>query len=223
MTSHPGRGRTTMSAIRCHISVSLDGFIAGPNQGPEHPLGEGGDRLHEWAYVTDAFHRQHGRPGQGERTPDSAVIEEVQRGIGAVIMGRRMFGGGDGPWDTSWKGWWGDEPPFHGPVFVLTHHEREPLAMEGGTTFTFVTDGIESALTQAREAAGDRDVLVAGGAQTIQQYLAAGLLDELYLHIAPVVLGGGERLLENVGHPKLEPVAVVGSPAVTHVRYRVAR
>jgi dihydrofolate reductase len=134
-----------------------------------------------------------------------------------------MFGGGEGPWEESWRGWWGEEPPFHVPVFVLTHHEREPLVMEGGTTFTFVTDGIESALTQARAAAGDGDVTIAGGAKAIQQYLGAGLLDELYLHVVPIVLGGGERLLENVGEPQLEPVEVVASPAVTHIRYRVRR
>ncbi len=136
-------------------------------------------------------------------------------------MGRKMFGGGEGPWDESWKGWWGEDPPFHVPVFVLTHHPREPLPMKGGTTFTFVTDGIESALEQARAAAGDEDVTIAGGASAVQQYLAAGLLDELQLHVAPILLGAGERLLENVGDAKLEPVDVVGSPAVTHLKYRV--
>jgi dihydrofolate reductase len=136
-------------------------------------------------------------------------------------MGRRMFGGGDGAWDESWTGWWGEDPPFHVPVYVLTHHPREPLEMQRGTTFHFVTDGIESALEQARAAAGKRDVAIAGGASAIQQYLAAGLLDELYLHIVPVVLGAGERLLENAGDPELEPVEVIASPAVTHVKYRV--
>ena len=203
--------------------MSLDGFVAGPNQSPDHPLGEGGEQLHEWAYATDSFHRQHGREGVGEHNADAEVLDEAARGVGAVIIGRRMFGGGEGPWDPEWKGWWGDEPPFRGPVFVLTHHERAPLEMQGGTTFTFVTDGIESALSQARDASGDDDVMVAGGAQTIQQYLAAGLLDELYLHIVPVLLGGGERLLENVGDVRLEPTEVVGSPAVTHIRYRVRR
>jgi dihydrofolate reductase len=212
-----------MPSIRATISVSLDGFVAGPDQSPEHPLGVGGEQLHEWAYATDSFHRQHGREGVGEHNADAEVLDAVSRDVGAVIMGRRMFGGGEGPWDPEWKGWWGDEPPFHGPVFVLTHHEREPLEMRGGTTFTFVTDGIESALSQARDAAGDGDVTVAGGAQAIQQYLAAGLLDELYLHVVPVILGGGARLLENVGHSKLEPVDVVASPGVTHVKYRVAR
>jgi dihydrofolate reductase len=138
-------------------------------------------------------------------------------------MGRRMFGLGDGPWDLDWNGWWGEDPPFHAPVFVLTHHPREPLSMQGGTSFTFVTEGIEAALEQARAAAGDQDVSIAGGASAIRQYLAAGLLDELYLHVVPVLLGAGERLLENVGDPQLEPVKVVASPAVTHVKYRVVR
>ncbi len=211
-----------MSAVTCNISISLDGFAAGPNQSPEHPLGEGGMRLHEWAFATEGWREPHGLEG-GEPGADSELVKTLTKGVGAYIMGRKMFGGGDGPWDESWTGWWGDDPPFHLPVFVLTHHAREPLPMEGGTTFTFVTDGIESALEQARAAAGDGDVAVPGGASAIQQYLAAGLLDELHLHIVPILLGGGERLLENVGDPKLEPVEVVASPAVTHVKYRVVR
>ena len=211
-----------MSRVTCQISISLDGFAAGPNQSVDNPLGEGGERLHEWVFPTDAWRGQHGLEG-GERSADSEVAESLVRGVGAYVMGRNMFGGGHGPWDTSWRGWWGEEPPFHVPVFVLTHHAREPLEMRGGTTFTFVTDGIDAALQQAREAAGEQDVCIAGGASTVQQYLAAGHLDELYLHIAPVVLGDGERLLENVGHPTLEPVEVVHSPATTHVRYRVVR
>ena len=210
-----------MSSVTCQISISLDGFVAGPNQSLENPLGEGGEGLHEWVIATESWRAQHGHEG-GERGPDSEVADELVENLGAYIMGRKMFGGGDGPWDESWKGWWGDDPPYHTPVFVLTHHEREPLAMEGGTTFHFVTDGIESALDQARAAAGDKDVAIAGGASAVQQYLAAGLLDELYLHIVPIVLGAGARLLENVGDPTLEPVEVVASPAVTHVRYRVA-
>jgi dihydrofolate reductase len=209
-----------MSIVRCQISISLDGFAAGPDQSPDHPLGEGGERLHEWAIATDAWRAQHGEGG-GERSADSEVIEEVTAGVGAYIMGRRMFGGGDGPWDQSWRGWWGEDPPFHTPVFVLTHHAREPLEMQGGTTFHFVTEGIEAALAQARAAAGGGDVSIGGGASTVRQYLAAGLLDELYLHIAPVLLGGGERLLQDVGDPLLEPVKVVASPAVTHIKYRV--
>jgi dihydrofolate reductase len=204
------------------LSISLDGFVAGPNQSPENPLGEGGMRLHEWAFATAAWREQHGREG-GERGPDSDVVDEVSRGVAAYVMGRRMFGGGEGAWDESWKGWWGDDPPYHAPVFVLTHHPRDPLSMSGGTTFTFVTDGIHSALDQARDAAGDGDVMIAGGASAVQQYLAAGLLDELYLHVAPVLLGAGERLFERVGDPVLIPEKVVASPRVTHVKYSVAR
>jgi dihydrofolate reductase len=215
-------GQNGMSKVTCHISVSLDGYVAGPNQRVDEPLGDGGERLHEWAIATDSWRAKHGRSG-GERNADAEVIEEVNSNVGAIIMGRKMFGGGPGPWDESWRGWWGEEPPFHAPVFVLTHHPREPVGMQGGTTYHFVTDGIESALEKARAAAGDRDVTIAGGAQAVQQYLAAGLLDELFLHIVPVILGGGERLLENVGDPKLEPVKVVESPAVTHVKYRVVR
>jgi dihydrofolate reductase len=211
-----------MSSVTGNISISLDGFAAGPNQSLENPLGEGGERLHEWALATQSWRESHGREG-GERNADSEVIEETVEGVSAYIMGRKMFGGGAGAWDEAWTGWWGDEPPFHAPVFVLTHHPREPLPMDGGTTFTFVTDGIESALEQARAAAGDGNVMVSGGASAVQQYLAAGLLDELYLHIAPVILGGGERLLENVGDPKLEPVKVVASPLATHIKYRVSR
>jgi dihydrofolate reductase len=211
-----------MSSVTCHISMSLDGFVAGPNQSPDNPIGEGGMRLHQWVLATESWRSQHGLDG-GERSADSDVVDEASGGVGAYIMGRKMFGGGDGPWDETWTGWWGDDPPYHAPVFVLTHHAREPLPMQGGTTFTFVTDGIESALDQARAAAGDQDVAIAGGASAVQQYLAAGLLDELYVHIVPVILGAGERLLDGVGDPALEPVKVVASPAVTHVKYRVVR
>jgi dihydrofolate reductase len=210
-----------MSNVTCQISISLDGFVAGPNQSMDNPIGEGGMRLHQWALATDAWQEQHGLAG-GDRTPDSLVAEEVVQGIGAYIMGRNMFGPGRGAWDESWRGWWGEDPPYHTPVWVLTHHEREPLPMQGGTTFHFVTGGIESALEQARAAADGKDVSIAGGASTVRQYLAAGLLDELYLHIIPVVLGSGERLLEDVGDPKLEPIKVVDSPAATHVKYRIA-
>jgi len=211
-----------MSQVTCHISISLDGFVAGPNQSLEDPIGVGGMRLHEWAFGLDSWREQHGLEG-GERSADAEVVDEVVEGVGSYIMGRRMFGGGDGPWDETWTGWWGEDPPFHVPVFVLTHHAREPLAMQGGTTFTFVTDGIQSALEQARAAAGGQDVAIAGGASAVRQYLAPGLLDELFLHIVPVVLGDGERLLEGVGDPVLEPVQVVASPAVTHVKYRVTQ
>jgi dihydrofolate reductase len=211
-----------MSRVTCQISASLDGFVAGPNQSLENPLGEGGERLHEWAIATDAWRARHRREG-GEHNADAEVIADVTQNVGAYIMGRKMFGGGDGPHDESWRGWWGEDPPFHVPVFVLTHHAREPLPMEGGTTFTFVTDGIESALEQARAAAGERDVQIAGGATAVQQYLAAGLLDELYLHTVPVILGAGERLLDGVGDPALEIVDVVNGPGATHVKYRVVR
>jgi dihydrofolate reductase len=211
-----------MSRVTCQISASLDGFVAGPNQSLENPLGEGGERLHEWAIATDAWRARHRREG-GEHNADAEVVADVTQNVGAYIMGRKMFGGGDGPHDESWRGWWGEDPPFHVPVFVLTHHAREPLPMEGGTTFTFVTDGIESALEQARAAAGERDVQIAGGATAVQQYLAAGLLDELYLHTVPVILGAGERLLDGVGDPALEVVDVVNGPGATHVKYRVVR
>ncbi|MDQ4049847.1 MAG: dihydrofolate reductase family protein [Actinomycetota bacterium] len=211
-----------MSRVTCNISMSIDGFVAGPNQSRENPLGEGGMRLHDWAIGTDSWREHHGLDG-GERNVDAEVVDEVVQGVGAYIMGRKMFGGGDGPWDETWTGWWGEDPPFHAPVFVLTHHAREPLPMQGGTTFTFVTEGIECALEQARRAAGGQDVAIPGGASTVQQYLAAGMLDELYLHIVPIVLGSGERLLEDVGDPTLEPVKVVASPAVTHVKYRIVR
>jgi dihydrofolate reductase len=211
-----------MSSVTCHIAISLDGFVAGPNQSFDNPLGEGGMRLHQWAFATDSWRKQQGLDG-GERNPDSEVLDDVVRGVGAYIMGRKMFGGGHGPWDETWTGWWGEDPPYHTPVFVLTHHSREPLAMQGGTTFNFVTDGIESALEQARAAAGDKVVSIAGGASTVQQYLAAGILDELYLHIVPVILGAGERLLEDIGDPTLQPVSVTPSPTVTHVKYRVVR
>ena len=209
-----------MSSVTCHISISLDGFVAGRNQSVENPIGEGGMRLHQWVFETASWRRQQGLEG-GAHSVDSEIADEVVRNVGAYIMGRKMFGGGSGQWDETWTGWWGDEPPYHAPVFVLTHHSREPLSMRGGTTFTFVTEGIDSALEQARAVAGDGDVAIAGGASTVQQYLEAGLLDELYLHIVPIILGAGERLLEDVGDPILEPVKVIASPTVTHVKYRI--
>ena len=209
-----------MTSVTCQISVSLDGFVAGPHQSLENPLGLGGKRLHDWVFATHAWREQHGETG-GEHNVDSAVIERATSGIGAYVMGRKMFGGGDGPWDEAWTGWWEDEPPFHAPVFVLTHHPRAPLEMAGGTTFTFVTEGVAAAVQQARAAAGDGDVAVAGGASAVQQVLAAGLLDRLQLHIVPVLLGSGERLLDGVGDPTLVPIEVIASPAVTHVTYQV--
>lgn len=212
-----------MGKLILDITMSVDGFVAGPNQSLEDPLGQGGEGLHEWAFATQAWQREHGRSG-GERNVDSEVVEQHLARVGATVMGRRMYSGGAGPWedDPNAGGWWGDEPPFHHPVFVLTHHEREPLAKEGGTTFTFVTDGIESALEQARAAAGEKDVAVAGGANVVQQYLKAGLLDEIQLHVAPLLLGDGVRLFENAGAPGLELMRVVESPEVTHLAYRVA-
>jgi dihydrofolate reductase len=200
-----------MNSVTSQISMSLDGYVAGPNQSLDNPIGEGGMRLHEWAFATE------------QPTGDAEIVANMHDGIGAFVMGRKMFGGGDGPWDESWKGWWGDDPPYHAPVFVLTHQAREPVPMQGGTTFNFVTDGIDSALKQARAAAGNQDVMVPGGASAVQQYLAAGLLDEIYVHIVPVILGAGERLFENVGDPVLEPIKVVASPTVTHVKYRIVR
>jgi dihydrofolate reductase len=213
-----------MSKLRFNISISLDGYTAGPNQSEENPLGEGGESLHDWVIPLKAWREPHGREG-GEVNESTPVMEETLENIGAYVMGRNMFGPvGGGDWgDGSWTGWWGDEPPFHVPVHVLTHHAREPLEMEGGTTFHFVTDGIESALEQARSAAGDQDVVIAGGANTIQQYLAAGEVDEFGLSVTPIVLGGGERLLDNVGDLKVEQIRAVEAPGVTHLRYRVAK
>ncbi len=198
-----------MGIVTSQLVISLDGYLAGPNQSIENPMGEGGMRLHAWRFNPVGA--------------DAEVAETFLDGNGAYILGRKMFGGVGpaGDWDLDWTGWWGDDPPYHAPTFVLTHHEREPLPMQGGTTFHFVTDGIESALAQARAAAGDKNVAIGGGANTIQQFLAAGLLDELRLHIVPVILGGGERLLDNIGNPTLEIVKVVDSSAVTHIDYRV--
>jgi len=211
-----------MGLVTCQISISLDGFVAGPNQSQENPIGEGGLRLHEWVFGTASWRRQQGESG-GADDADSAVIDEATGGVGAYVMGRNMFSPGRGDWDLDWRGWWGDDPPCHVPVFVLTHHPREPLPMLGGTTFNFVTDGIAAALEQAQAAAGEGNVQIAGGASTIGQYIKAGSLEELYLHIVPIVLGSGERLLDDVGDPLLEPIKVIASPKVTHIKYRVAK
>jgi dihydrofolate reductase len=213
-----------MSTFRFQLAVSLDGYAAGPDQSEENPLGVGGESLHEWIVELEAWRKQHGWEG-GEVNASTPVVEEAQSNVGATVMGRNMFGGGRGPWseDPPWKGWWGDNPPFHTPVFVLTHHPREPLEMEGGTTFIFVTDGIESALEQAKRAAGDQDVLLGGGANVAQQYLVAGLIDEFELHIVPILLGDGERLLQNVGTLRLEQVRAIDAPGVTHIKYRVIK
>jgi len=198
-----------MSKVTCDVSTSVDGFVAGPNQSRQDPLGVGGERLHHWMF-----------PAQGQ---DQAVIEAWTADAGAYVMGRNMFAPGRGPWDPDWRGWWGDDPPYHVPVFVLTHHPRPPLEMAGGTTFNFVTDGAAAALEQARRAAGEKSVLIAGGANTINQYLAAGVVDELHLHISPVLLGAGARLFEGVRGLDLQPDQVIASPDVTHVRYQVRR
>jgi dihydrofolate reductase len=211
-----------MSDLRCFMSMSLDGFVAGPSQGTEDPLGVGGVQLHEWIFPLAAWRERHGQEG-GEVNASTPVVERRAANVGAVVMGRNMFGGGPGPWgDNPWRGFWGEDPPYHAPVFVLTHHAREPLEMEGGTTFHFVTDGIDSALEQANDAAGDKHVSLAGGANLLQQYLAAGLVDELDISVVPILLGAGERLFENLGPepPRLEQVDVVAAPGVTHVRCR---
>jgi dihydrofolate reductase len=213
-----------MSKVRVHISVSADGYVAGPNQSEENPLGEGGESLHDWAVELRAWREPHGMEG-GEVNESTPVMEESLANVGAEIMGRGKFGPpGGGPWgDDPWQGWWGEDPPFHKPVFVVTHNEREPLTLSD-TTFSFITDGIETALEQARGAAGGKDVFIGGGAQIINEYLAAGLVDELELHIAPLILGGGERLFDGVGPDlKLEQIRAVQAPGVTHLKYRVIK
>lgn len=204
--------------------MSLDGFIAGPSQSEENPLGEGGMQLHEWAFALAAWRRRHGREG-GEVNASTDVVEESLQNVGATLMGRNMFGG-EGPWgDDPWEGWWGDDPPFHTPVFILTHHPRPPVKKEGGTTFTFVTDGIDSALEQARKAAGSKDVALGGGANVAQQYLQAGLIDEMQIHLVPVLLGDGARLFENIAASEigLECTRAIHAPGVTHLTYRLRR
>lgn len=211
-----------MAKRRCQISMSLDGFVAGPNPTVDEPLGKGGMQLHEWALKLEAWRRPHGYEG-GEVNASTPMLEEALASAGAIVIGRNMFGGGPGPWgDDPWEGWWGDEPPFHVPVFVLTHHAREPLEKQGGTTFHFVTDGIESALAQATAAAGDKDISIGGGADVIQQYLRAGLIDELQLIVVPVLLGGGTRLFDNLegAQVSLAQAQVVEAPDVTHLVYR---
>jgi dihydrofolate reductase len=215
-----------MSKLRCHISISLDGFVAGPNQSAENPLGEGGERLHDWSVSLAAWRAAHDQEG-GEVNESTRVMEETTENIGAGVMGRNMFGPpGGGDWgDEEWKGWWGDNPPYHYDVCILTSHPRDPVEMEGGTTYHFVTEGIESALERAREAAGGKDVMLWGGAQVAQQYMGAGLLDELELHVVPVLLGRGARLFDNLGDAdvRLEQVRAVAAPGVAHLKYRVVR
>lgn len=196
-----------MSIVTCDMAMSVDGYVAGPNQGPDAPLGDGvGDSLHRWMF---------------EDAEANAAELEAVTAAGAYVMGRNMFSPGRGEWDLDWTGWWGPEPPYHGPVFVLTHHARADLPMQGGTTFHFVTGGVDEAVSRAREAAGEKDVSVAGGAATVNQCLAAGVIDELRLHVAPVLLGRGERLFEGAARTELTPVSARHTPFVTHLTYTV--
>jgi dihydrofolate reductase len=210
-----------LSILRFQISMSLDGFVAGPEQSTENPLGIGGFGLHQWALPLAAWRGPHGLEG-GEVNESTPVIEETLANVGATIMGRNMFGGHPGPWNEArpWNGWWGDTPPFHHPVFVLTHHARPPLALEGGTTFTFVTDGIDTALEQARRAARGKDVALAGGASAGRQYLRAGLVDEMEIHLVPILLAAGERLFEGIESlGELRLVRTVTAPGVIHLKF----
>ncbi|HLQ55464.1 MAG TPA: dihydrofolate reductase family protein [Streptosporangiaceae bacterium] len=210
-----------MPKLRVHsLTMSLDGYVAGPAQSLENPLGVGGGQLHEWMFATRTARRAFGQEGGGEGLDDDFVAQG-EAGVGAAIMGRNMFGPIRGPWGgEQWNGWWGDDPPYHTAVFVLTHHPRPPVTMEGGTTFHFVADGIGAALERAFTAAGGKDVRLYGGAATIQQYLRAGLIDDLHLVIVPVLLGGGERLFDHLdgGTHGYECVELISSPAATHAR-----
>jgi dihydrofolate reductase len=210
-----------MGMVRYTSSMSLDGYVAGVDQGPDHPLGVDGERLHEWLFGLESWGRDAGLDG-GVDTVSTEVLKRSDANVGATIMGRNMFGGGPGPWseDEPWNGWWGPNPPFHMPVFVLTSHRRGPLVCEGGTTFTFVTDGPEAALTAARAVAGDRDVHISGGGNVARQFLAAGLVDEMLIHLVPVLLGRGVRLFEDADHATaLEQKEAVAAPGVTHLTY----
>jgi dihydrofolate reductase len=202
-----------MTRITCHVSISVDGFVAGPGQDRENPVGGGGLKLHEW----------HWHAGEAGHEADARPRDELRKRPGAYVMGRNMFGPIRGEWDEDWRGWWGDEPPYHAPVFVLTHHAHDPIEMEGGTTFYFITEGFEAALEQAKTTAGGSEIAVAGGASTVRQALAAGVIEELTLDVVPVLLGAGERLFDGLKDPGLEPVEVIHSPHATHIRYRVGR
>jgi dihydrofolate reductase len=212
----------SVSKLRFNISMSLDGYVAGPSQSRDEPLGEGGEALHDWFVRTRTFQTMLGEDGKGETGLDNDRAEAWEQDFGATIMGRNMFGPVRGDWGAEeWKGWWGDNPPYHSPVFVLTHHAHEPIEMEGGTTFHFVTDGPAAALEQARAVAGERDINIGGGASVAQQYLRLGAVDEMEIHVAPILLGAGERLFENLDGPPdyLEPLEVVSSPRVAHFRF----
>jgi dihydrofolate reductase len=212
-----------MGKIISDISMSLDGYIAGSNPTLKEPLGHRGEELHEWVYNLESWRKPHGMSG-GETGQDDDVMKESFENTGAVIMGRRMFSGGNGPWesDPNPDAWWGDTPPFHAPVFILTSHKRDTVEKKGGTSFIFVTDGIESALSQAKKAAGDKNISIAGGANTIQQFIKARYLNEFQIHIAPILLGGGTRLLENLGDVTFEKIRVIDSPLVTHMKFRLS-
>jgi dihydrofolate reductase len=211
-----------MAKLRFRISMSLDGFVAGPNQSVDNPLGVGGMRVHEWVFPLKAFREMHGMEG-GEVNESSKIVEQAFANVGASIMGRNMFGGHPGPWDPAkpWNGWWGSNPPFHHPVFVLTHHAREPLKMEGGNRFIFVTDGIQTALQQAQRVAEGKDVSLGGGANVAQQYLLAGLVDEMLISVVPTLLGSGERLFQGLGDDLhgLKLVQTITAPGVTHLKF----
>lgn len=208
--------------VRFRISVSLDGFVAGPNQSVDNPLGVGGFDLHQWVFPLAAWRAMQGLDG-GETNTSNTLIEDQNAGVGATIMGRNMFGGGPGPWakDTPWNGWWGAEPPFRHPVFVLTHHERAPMKL-GSTTFTFVTEGPKKALELAQVAAGAKDVLVAGGAHVANEFLREGLVDQMDLSVVPVLLGSGARLFDNVGTNMhgLKLYEAIPAAGVTHLRFK---
>jgi len=211
-----------MGKVRFNVTMSLDGYVAGPSQSENDPLGAGGMDLHTWLFELEAWRKTHGEQG-GEVNASTRVAEVLEGGYGAVVMGRNMFGPVRGPWgDEPWTGWWGENPPYHTPVFVLTHHQREPLKMDGGTTFHFVTDGIGPALDRARLVSDDQDVLIAGGASVIQQYLAAGLVEEFWISLVPLLLGDGERLLDNLGSSiRLDQIEAVEAPGVTHLKFVV--
>jgi dihydrofolate reductase len=215
----------SLSRFRLEITMSLDGYVAGPNQTLANPLGDGGEQLHDWMVGLRSWRERHGKEG-GTTGPDDEIAAESMKNIGATIMGRHMFGGGEGAWpDDSWKGWWGRNPPFHTPVFVLTHYPRSALEMEGGTTYHFVTEGIEAALERARKAAGAKDVVLAGGAEIAQQYVKARLLDEMEIHVVPMLLGGGARLFDNMDGQQTayECVRVVNAQTANHYKYRLRR
>ena len=205
-----------MGKVAVDLSMSLDGFITGPNDGPENGLGDGGERLHEWLYDLSSWRERHGLAG-GQANRDAEILDEAFKNTGAIVMGRRMFDIAEAPW--------GDNPPFHMPVFVVTHRAREKVVKQGGTTFTFVTDGIESALERAKAISGDKDISVAGGANVLQQYLKAGLLDEIQIHLIPILLGDGRRLFDQLDTQQieLETTRVIESPGVTHLRFSIVK